>query len=213
LTESGLVFKPADTNDTNATDSFVDPPENLHELPNVTIAGVTYLPPQPVVTMPNVTIDGVLYTATPAEEKAPNATEMEPVIPLVTVLPLEQQNASALNATLPAPEVAPEKLDIIHSLDLGSSDQDYVPSNYTEDPSDPEEVKDVKRQIQQTKEAHEARKVEINKSLDVHKAKLLEARQSIEDLISHQDAQAALRIAESEEKARSQEKEIIAKEL
>jgi hypothetical protein len=145
LTESGLVFKPADANDTNATDSFVEPPENLHELPNVTIAGVTYLPPQPVVTMPNVTIDGVLYTATPAEEKAPNATEMEPVIPLVTVLPLEQQNASALNATLPAPEVAPEKLDIIHSLDLGSSDQDYVPSNYTEDPSDPEEVKDVKR--------------------------------------------------------------------
>jgi hypothetical protein len=51
---------------------------------------------------------------------------------------------------------------------------------------------------------HEARKVEIKKNLDVHKAKLLEAKQNIEELLNHQDAQAELRIAESMEKARSQ---------
>lgn len=106
---------------------------------------------------------------------------------------------TAPNATLPSPEVPSEKIDIVHSLDL-----DLPSSNYTEDPTDPEEVKAVKRRIHQTKMEHEARKVEIRKNLDVHKAKLLEAKQNIEELLNHQDAQAELRIAESMEKARSQ---------
>jgi hypothetical protein len=49
---------------------------------------------------------------------------------------------TAPNATLPSPEVPSEKIDIVHPLDL-----DLPSSNYTEDPTDPEEVKAVKRRI------------------------------------------------------------------
>jgi hypothetical protein len=157
-----------------------------------------------------------------------------PVVPLVTEVPLENVTApvpvpAPVEQVAPEPEVPlekkpvpvepviedPEKVHVLrpghpHSVEGVSSP---VVTEETEDSEDPEEVKVVKQKLQKSKADHESRKSEIRKDLDAHTKKLLEARESIEDLLKHQEAQAALKVAESEEIARKQEKAIVDDEL
>jgi len=107
----------------------------------------------------------------------------------------------------PAADPAPEPLNVT------------ADANATAEVAEPEvqeehvEVTELKKQLDASKAAHEKRKAAIKDEMVARSKKLIDAKMALEDQIEMHEKEAALRVAESEETARREEKEIVDQEL